>query len=235
MSNKHEKGKKKTGQDSEKPTMPREKLISDGVDTLSISELIAIVFGTGSRREPVLVLSDRLLKEYGSSGLKDIRDVKTLQAATGLPPVKACQMVACFELGRRMYAKQPRGAQSRAIRSPQDVFDHLVEMRGLRKEQLRGLYLNARNKIIHEETVSIGTITANLVHPAEVFRPAIEYSAVGLIIAHNHPSGDPEPSDEDIAITSQLVQAASILGIKLLDHIIVAEQSFRSMSELGIM
>jgi len=221
--------------DDDKSKMPRERLIAGGIDELSISELIAIVFGTGHKGESVLVLSDRLLKEYGSSGLKDVRDVEVLQAATGLPKVKACQMVASFELGRRLYAKQAAGSLSRAIRSPQDVYDHLADMRGLRKEQLRGLYLNARNKIIHEETISIGTITANLVHPVEVFRPAIEYSAVGMIIVHNHPSGDPDPSDEDIAITSQLVQAASILGIKLLDHIIVAEQGYRSLSELGVM
>ena len=215
--------------------MPREKLEKQGPDSLSLAELIAIVFGTGYKNEGVLVLADRLLQEYGSQGLTDVRSTAQLRQATGLPPVKSCQMVACFELGRRLFGCRPKGSRVVAFRSPRDVYEFVCDMRSLRKEQLRGLYLNARNKIIHEEVISVGTITANLVHPAEVFRPALEYSAIGIIIVHNHPSGDPEPSDEDIAITSQLVQAASLLGLKLLDHIIVAEHGYRSLSEIGIL
>ncbi len=223
---------------AEAPTseqMPREKLVQLGPDSLSLPELIAIVFGTGYKGEGVLELADRLLKEYGSQGLTDIRTVTDIREATGLPLVKACQMVACFELGRRLFGSGPKGSRVASFRSPRDVYEFVSDMRSMRKEQLRGLYLNARNKIIHEEVISIGTITANLVHPAEVFRPAMEYSAVGIIIVHNHPSGDPEPSDEDIAITAQLVKAASLLGFKLLDHIIVAEHGYRSLSELGVL
>jgi DNA repair protein RadC len=215
--------------------MPREKLLVQGVETLSVSELLAIVFNTGYRGESVLQLADRLLQEYGSQTLPDQRDVRDVQRDTGLPLVKSCQLVACFELGRRYFDTQLRDARARPIRSPRDVYEHLREMATLRKEQLRGLYLNVRNVIIHAETISIGTMNSNLVHPVEVFRPAVEYSAVGVIIAHNHPSGEPEPSDEDLAITAQLAQAASLLNISLLDHVIIAETGFKSLRELGVL
>jgi DNA repair protein RadC len=216
-------------------TMPREKLLTEGVEALSVSELLAIVFNTGYRGESVLQLADRLLQEYGSQSLPDQRNVRAVQQETGLPLVKSCQLVACFELGRRYFDRQPHERSSRPVRSPRDVYEHLREMTTLRKEQLRGLYLNVRNVIIHEETISIGTMNSNLVHPVEVFRPAVEHSAVGVIIAHNHPSGEPEPSDEDLAITAQLAQAASLLNISLLDHVIVAENGFKSLREMGVL
>jgi DNA repair protein RadC len=215
--------------------MPREKLLERGVEALSVSELLAIVFNTGYRGESVLQLADRLLQEYGSHALPDQRDVRAVQRDTALPLVKSCQLVACFELGRRYFDRSPRDSRARSIRSPRDVYEHLREMATLRKEQLRGLYLNVRNVIIHAETISIGTMNSNLVHPVEVFRPALVYSAVGVIIAHNHPSGEPEPSDEDLAITAQLAQAASLLNISLLDHVIIAETGFKSLRELGVL
>ena len=214
--------------------MPREKLVEHGVDALSLSELLAIILNTGYKGETVIELSKRLLREYGSNGLKDLKNVKDVQNATGLPTVKACQLVACFQLGRIFFDKRESEIQAKLIRSPQDIFDYFSDMRNLRKEQLRGVYLNARNKIIHSETISIGTITSNLVHAPEVFRPALEFCAVGVIVVHNHPSGDPSPSDEDIAITQQLADAGKILGIKLIDHIIIAENSWTSLKEEGV-
>ncbi len=214
--------------------MPREKLIEFGVESLSVSELLAIILNTGYKGESVIDLAKRLLREYGSNGLKDLKDVKYVRKATGLPEVKACQLVACFQLGRIFFEKRESEKQSKHIRSPKDIFDFLPDMRTLRKEQLRGIYLNARNRVIHTETVSIGTITSNLVHPPEVFRPAMEFCAVGVIIVHNHPSGEPAPSDEDIAITQQLAQAGQLLGITLIDHIIIAENSWTSLKEEGV-
>jgi len=214
---------------------PRERLIEKGLDSLSIADLVAIVFNTGYGKESVRDLARRLLREYGSNGLKDMRKLTDIRSETGLPEVKACQLIACFELGRRLFDQQPRGSNAVVIRSPRDVFEHLAEMRSLRKEQLCGLYLNARNRVIRQETISIGTMTANLVDPKEVLRPALEFSAVGVIVAHNHPSGNPEPSDEDITITAQLAKAAGVLDVKLLDHVIVAEGGFRSMNEMGLL
>jgi len=213
--------------------MPREKLIEHGAEALSVNELLAIILNTGYKGESVLELAKRLIREYGSNGIKDIKDVTSLRKATGLPEVKACQLVACFQLGRIFFEKRESENQSRHIRSPQDIFEFLPDMRSLRKEQLRGVYLNARNRVIHTETISIGTITSNLVHPQEVFRPAIEFCAVGVIVVHNHPSGDPAPSDEDIAITQQLCDAGKILGTNLIDHIIIAENSWTSLKEEG--
>ena len=218
----------------EKPQF-REKLDEYGANKMSIPELIAIILNTGSRGESIAELSDKLLKSYGTNQIKDIKDVKQLQEDFGLPFVKSCQLVACFELGRRLFKEPPAGAASRIITSPEDVYEFVKDMRELRKEKLRGLYLNARNRVIYKEDISIGTQTANLVSVSDVLRPAIEYAAVGVIIVHNHPSGDPEPSDEDIEITRKVVDATKLFDIKLLDHVIVGKDGFRSLNEMGMM
>jgi DNA repair protein RadC len=115
------------------------------------------------------------------------------------------------------------------IRTPQEAFDYLKDMRDLSKEHLRGLYLDNQHRVIHDEVISIGTIDSNIVHPREVFKPALEYSAVAVILAHNHPSGSLEPSDADMQITKQLIQSGKIMGIQLLDHVIVTKDSFASI------
>lgn len=214
----------------------REKITELGPDALSIPELLAIIFNTGAGGQSVEELAQRVIHEYGSIGMRDARDVRALQRETHLPYVKACMLIACFELGRRLFTEQKRTAGSFIIRSPLDVCAYVNDMRSLRKEQLRGLYLNARNAIIHDEVISLGTVTANLVCPRDVLLPAITYSAVSVIVVHNHPSGNPEPSDDDIAVTAQLAQAASVMGIKLLDHIIIGDEQhpFRSLSEMGL-
>jgi len=215
--------------------MPREKLRAQGAAALTVSELLAIIFTTGSRGESVQVLSARVLRDYGSFALRDERDVARLEVQAKLPPVKACQLVACLELGQRLYGDGAPGKETSTIRSPLDVVRCTADMRGLRKEQLRGLYLNVRNTVIHQETISIGTMTANLVDVKEVFRIALAYSAVAVIVVHNHPSGNPEPSNEDIAITAQLAKAAGLLDLRLLDHIIIAGDKFVSLNELGLL
>ena len=141
--------------------------------------------------------------------------------------MKASQIIACAELGRRFFAKNVHGVP--VIRTPQDVFEYVLDMRGLSKEHLRGLYLNSHHRIIHDEIISIGTIDSNLIHPREVFKPALEYSAVAMILVHNHPSGVTSPSDADIAITKQLKESGKLLGVDLLDHIIVTKDSFESI------
>lgn len=206
-----------------------EKMQQTGAQSLSTPELFAVILGHGTARESALVLCDRLFKDYGGRRLP--ADVEMLMREGGVSRDIACKLAAAFEFVRR--AAPPPG--DIVIRTAKDLFTHAADMGALKKEHLRGFYLNAKNKVIHEETVSIGTLTATLVHPAEVFRPAIERSAAGVIVAHNHPSGDPEPSDHDLTITAQLAQAASILSIKLIDHIIITSDRFVSLRERGVL
>jgi DNA repair protein RadC len=212
---------------------PREKLIRYGPDVLRIPELVSIILNTGYRAENVLELSHRVIKEYGSRAIASEKNVGRLMETLGIPPVKACQIIACFELGRRFFQEEP--GKMPTIRGPEDVYIYLEDMRKLKKEQFRGLYLNARNKVIHDEVISIGTLTANLVHPREVFQPAIEYLACGVIVAHNHPSGDPEPSEDDLEITRKLASVGKTMDIELLDHIIIGRNKYVSLKEKGIL
>jgi DNA repair protein RadC len=206
---------------------PREKFLKLGGDALSAPELLAIILNTGTKKEGVLEMSHRVLKEYGERALIGKTDPKKLASDLDIPLNKAIQIVACAELGLRFFEK--KSSQSPTLRTARDVYEYLVEMRSLPKEHLRGLYLNAHYKLIHDEVVSIGTIDANIIHPREVFRPALEYGAVAVIMAHNHPSGSPKPSEADIQITKQIIEAGNIMGIKVLDHVIIARDSYESV------
>lgn len=208
---------------------PRERLIDKGPDALKNAELLAIILGTGYRDESVLELANRILQEYGSKAITKIKSVQRLMEELGIPKVKACQIIACFELGRRFF--QEETGKMPTIRSPEDAYKYLEDMRKLKKEQFRGLYLNSRNKLIHDEVISIGTLTTNLVHPREVFQPAIEYLAAAIILSHNHPSGDPEPSGDDIKITKQLIEVSKIMNIEILDHIIIGKDKYISLKD----
>ncbi len=211
---------------------PREKLIKYGPDVLRIPELVSIILNTGYRDENVLELSQRIIKEYGSKAIASEKNVGKIMETLGIPIVKACQIVACFELGRRFFQEEP--GKMPTVRGPEDVYIYLEDMRKLKKEQFRGLYLNARNKVIHDEVISIGTLTANLVHPREVFQPAIEYLACGVIVAHNHPSGDPDPSEDDLEITRKLSTVGKTMDIELLNHIIIGSKRYVSLKEKGM-
>lgn len=208
---------------------PREKLIERGPQELTLAELLAVVFGVGVRGEEVLALSHRILREYGERAVTEQRDARTLAAAAGIPITKAAQLIACLEIGRRLFEEPERGRRQVFLRGIEQVVQYVAEMRELPKEQLRGLYLNAHYGVIHEEVISIGTLTGSLVHPREVFQPALAYGASGLILVHNHPSGVATPSDADIAVTNQLISAGRILGISLLDHVIVTKHAFTSI------
>ncbi|MEI6238628.1 MAG: DNA repair protein RadC [bacterium] len=207
---------------------PREKLIESGPELLSMSELLAVILGTGTKKEDVLEMSSRIMKEYGEKSIISETDSNRLAEELSIPLIKACQIVACGELGRRFYKRQENGLK--IIRNASDVFEYLKDMRNLPKEQLRGIYLNTHHKIIHDEVISIGTINSNIVHPREVFRPAIDYGAVAVVLAHNHPSGTASPSEFDLEITNQLVRAGKIVGIHVLDHVIVAKDGFISIN-----
>jgi len=206
---------------------PREKLVNNGASCLSVAELLAIVLGTGSKKEEVLAMSERILKEYGEKCLISQKNPKILSKDLGIPLIKAIQLTACSELGRRFFSKNENGLSM--IRTAKDVFEYVKDMRELPKENLRGIYLNAHHKVIHDEIISIGTVDSNIIHPREVFKPALEYSAVAVILVHNHPSGETNPSQADKDITEQLIKVGKILGIDLLDHVIVTRDNFLSI------
>ncbi len=207
---------------------PREKLMKYGPAALSVTELLTIVLNAGTKREGVLAMSRRLLKEYGDSAIVNQKDPQKMKESLGIPITKACQVVACFELGRRFF-KTADGKRPLTVRTARQVYEYLKDMRDLPKEHLRGLYLDSHYQLIHDEVISIGSLTSNIIHPREVFRPAIEYSASALILAHNHPSGVAKPSEADIAITRQIVEAGKIIGISVLDHVIVTKTKFESV------
>ncbi len=207
---------------------PREKLMKYGPQVLTLEELLALVLNVGTKKEEVLTMSRRLLKEYGSNAIIHQKDPKKVQQALGIPLVKSCQLVACFELGRRFF-KNADIRKPITIRTASQVFEYLKDMRDLPKEHLRGLYLDNHYRLIHDEVISIGSLTSNIIHPREVFRPALEYSASAVILAHNHPSGIAKASDADIAITEQIVKAGEILGIGLLDHVVITKTKFGSI------
>ena len=208
---------------------PREKLLSAGPSNLTHAELMAILLGVGTRKEEVMAMASRILREYGERAIVSERNPQRLADSLDIPLAKACQIVASFELGRRSY--QNRAGKPLFVRTATQAFEHLQSMGDLQKEQLRGLYVNSRYQIIHEEIISVGSLTANIVHPREVFQPALEYGAVAVIIAHNHPSGTLEPSEDDIGATEQLIAAGKVLGIELLDHLIIAKNTFTSLIE----
>jgi len=206
---------------------PREKLIKFGPEPLSSNELLAIILNVGTKKEDVMNMVSRIFKEYGDKNLINQTNPKVLEKELGIPLIKACQIVACFALGKRFFQKENK--TSATIRTAKEVYNYLKDMRDLPKEHLRGIYLNSRYKVIHDEVISIGTLTSNIVHPREVFKPALEYSATAVILAHNHPSGSTKPSTDDILVTKQLIETGKILGVELLDHIIITKNSFASI------
>ncbi len=206
---------------------PREKLLTSGPIGLSNQELLAVVLTTGTTKEDVMTMSQRVVRDYGNQAFINQTDPKKLSEDLDIPIVKACQIVACGELGRRFYKKNNSGLA--VVRTPEEAWEYLKDMSSLPKEHLRGIYLDTHHRVIHDEVISIGTINSNIVHPREVFKPAVEFGAAAVIIAHNHPSGVLTPSQTDIEITEQLIEAGKIIGINLLDHIIVGTDSFVSV------
>ena len=207
---------------------PRQKMLSQGPESLSIKELLAVVLNVGTVKEDVLEMSGRIIRDYGEKSILAEKDAKKLAKELNVSEGKACQIVATGELGRRFYDRSQSGFAT--LRTAKDVYEYLQDMRNLSKEHLRGLYLNSHNRVVRDEVISIGTINSNMIHPREVFRPAIESNAAAVILAHNHPSGEATPSEEDIEITKQLVQAGKIVGISLLDHVIITKNTFASIS-----
>ncbi|NTW14473.1 MAG: DNA repair protein RadC [Candidatus Moranbacteria bacterium] len=208
---------------------PRERMEKYGPEKLKDEELLAILLRTGLKGTNVVTLSKKILRTFKEKGIGEatVAELKTIK---GLGAAKACEVVACFELGKRLL-KDKRTA---VLLTPKDVWERMEDIRGSKKEHFVVFYLDSRSQETRRETVSIGTLDESLVHPREVFESAIRHNASGIIVAHNHPSGDPTSSRADLAVTRRLCDAGNLLGIPLFDHVIVAKECFTSLKEQGI-
>lgn len=205
---------------------PREKLERYGPEKLKDSELLAILLGTGTKGTNVIELSSKILAKWKEKGLGSARLDELIQIH-GLGKAKACEIIACFELGRRLL----KDKQSSVLLSAKDVWERMADIRDSKREHFVVFYLDSRDQELRREVVSIGTLNASLVHPREVFEQAITSHAASVIFAHNHPSGDTTPSQADKEITKKLEHAGRILDISVIDHVIVTKESWKSILE----
>jgi DNA repair protein RadC len=211
---------------------PRERLLSHGTAALSAAELLAVLWGAGGAVRPSTELATDVLARHGSVADLSRADPVELATVPGIGAARAAQLLAAFELGRRSNS----GAVTRwIIRAPRDVAERLQpDMGGLEREELRVLLLNAKNAVVRTTTVYQGNVSAALVRVGELFRDAIRANAAGIIIVHNHPSGDPEPSVDDLHLTAEAVAAGRLLDLLVLDHVIIARDSFVSLRDRGV-
>jgi len=216
--------------DLPKSDRPREKLVAKGVENLKDSELLAILLRTGKAGKNVIEVASQILTKHSKKRLLQMT-YQDLVKIGGIDSAKASTLLAAFELAKR--ALEVNNTSLPTIVTPKDVVAQLTDLRHNKKEHFIALYLNARNQLVHKETISMGTLNANLVHPREVFEPALKHSAAGIMVAHNHPSGDPKPSEDDLEITKRLAEVGKMMGIELLDHVIIATNSHFSFKEEG--
>ncbi|MFZ5982695.1 MAG: RadC family protein [Patescibacteria group bacterium] len=209
---------------------PREKLEKYGPEKLSDAELMAVLLQNGTKEKDVLEISRKVLRKFCGGKILEA-SFKDLEKTYGLGKAKAAEIIACFELGKRFL----KDKQTEMILSPKDVFENLRDIRDNKREHFVVFFLDARNQEIQKEIISIGTLNASLVHPREVFEPAVRHSAAQILLSHNHPSGDTEPSDDDVEITKRLQEAGKIMGIEVVDHVIVTSNSFLSLKCEGWM
>lgn len=212
---------------------PRERLMGVGAGAVSTAELIAIILRTGNRGESVLRLAERLITEFqGLPGLSRAT-IPELMQVHGIGAAKAVEIKAALEMGRRLLASAPQ--ERPTVKSPDDAANLLMsEMMFLEQEHLRLILLDTRNGVLATPTIYKGSLNSSVVRIAELFRAAIRANAAAFIVAHNHPSGDPSPSPEDINVTRQLVKAGELLDLKVLDHIIIGHQRYVSMKQRGL-
>jgi len=207
---------------------PRERLLKHGVEALSAQELIALILGRGIKDESVMVTAQNLLSHF--NGLKNLAVASTeeLTAINGIGPAKAAQIKAAFELSKRLDDYEE--GKKTTLKSPEDVIKAVkAQLKGKKKEHFLVLSLDTRNHLINTRQVSIGSLDSSIAHPREIFKEAISSAAASVIFAHNHPSGDPTPSQEDTKLTKRLVEVGEIIGIEVLDHIIVCDKTHLSM------
>jgi len=201
---------------------PREKLIAKGVANLTDKELLAILLRTGRAGKSALDIAESVLTKYPKKNILNV-SFEDLKKMNGIGADKACTLLAAFELSKRALDVQKGGRP--IIENTEQALAQLHDIRAHKKEHFVALYLNARNELIHREDISIGTVNASIVHPRDVFAPALEHNATAVIVAHNHPSGSAEPSPEDLEVTARLKDAGKLLGFTLVEHIIVTGDS----------
>lgn len=212
---------------------PRERLRAAGPEALGTVELLAVLLGSGTRARGVVPIAEHLLSTFGS--LPDLSQARfeEIDRVAGVGPAKAAALLAAFELGRRL---QVPASTRQMIRTPQDAARLLVPlMRDLDREHFRTVLLTTRHEVLAVVPVAVGSLDSAPIHPREVFKEAVRRSAAAVIVAHNHPSGDPEPSGDDLAITERLRAAGRIVGIDVLDHVIIGHGTYVSLRERGLM
>jgi DNA repair protein RadC len=213
---------------------PRERLLKLGADSLSTAELLAIILRTGGKDKSALELAREILMRFDT--LKEIEDasVAELSKIKDMGSTKIAQLKAAFELGRRLLRHKIKNHQSPSFRNSRDVYEYYrPKFYGLKKERFLCALLDSKNRVFKEAIISDGTLTSSLVHPREVFRYAIKEAAASVLFVHNHPSGDPSPSKDDISITKRLVETGKIVGIHVLDHVVISDGKYLSLMEKG--
>jgi DNA repair protein RadC len=213
---------------------PRERLVSYGPQALSSAELLAILLRTGTQKFSVIALAEQLLSHFGSLRSLACASIEQMGAINGIGTAKAAQIQAAIELGKRLAAisENPKPV----IRTPNEVYSLVSpELRDEAKEHFKALLLDTKNQVIRIRTISIGSLNASLIHPRELYREAISAASASVIVVHNHPSGDPTPSREDVEVTKRLIEAGKVIGIELLDHVVVGDGRFVSLKERGLM
>ena len=221
-----------TIRDLPKEERPRERLLRFGEQALSAQELLQLILGRGVSGESVTLTAQKLLSHFGSLQKLSEASIEELLEVKGIGLAKSAQIKAAFELGRRLSTQTP-SYKSKELTSPEKVFRLInSKLKDYHREHFYIIALNSRNYSVAE--ISIGSLNASIVHPREVFAEAIKSKAASVIFAHNHPSGDPEPSEDDISLTKRLIEAGKILGIEIADHVIIAKDKYLSFKEKGI-
>jgi DNA repair protein RadC len=226
-------GKYQTIKEWPEEDRPREKLLDRGAEALTDAELLAILLRTGNAGESALDHARLLLAQFGGIKGIDTAPAKALVTIKGIGPAKSAQLKAGLEIGRRL--GREKWEAGRALRSSEDVFRHFERLEKEKREIFYVVLLNNKNRKIREVKISEGSLTASLVHPREVYNPVIRESAAAVIFVHNHPSGDPAPSPEDIEITRRLKQVGEVMGIRVLDHIVIGHDRYYSFSDRGML
>jgi len=215
------------------PERPRERLYDSGPDALADAELLALQLGSGRRGMSAVDVAREMLATYGSLAEVAGREATELTRVKGIGRAKAARLAATFELTRRLRARTP--GSRLLLASPGEVYAAFGPlMEGMKREVFRVALLDAQNRLLRDRVISEGTLSASLVHPREVFKPAILESAASVILLHNHPSGDPTPSREDIRLTRQLVECARLLDLRIHDHVVIGHGRFVSLAEQGM-
>lgn len=211
---------------------PRERLQAFGVSALSNAELLAILIRAGNWKENAVELANQILKNYNLEKLS-ISSLNEIRVVNGIGTVKACQIIAAFELGRRVSSFKLENKD--IISNSNDMAKtYIYRLSFLKKENFICVYLDSKNKIIRDEIISIGSIDASLIEPKEIFKTGLRENASSIILVHNHPSRDPKPSEEDVRITKQIIEAGKMLNMRILDHIIIGCNNYFSMRDEGI-